>query len=77
MRFRLYVRGEFLYCKGGEVLKQVVQRTCGCPVAGSDQGQVRWGSELPALGKMSLSTRGACDWVIFMVPSEPGHPVIL
>ena len=33
----------FLYCDGGEALEQVAQRSCGCPLPGSVQGQVGWG----------------------------------
>jgi len=28
---------------------QVAQRSCGCPLPGSDQGQVGWGLEHPGL----------------------------
>jgi len=42
-RFRLDVRGNFFHSDGGEVLEQVTQKGCGCPVPGSVQGQVGWG----------------------------------
>jgi len=35
--------------ENGEVLKQAVQRGCGCPVSGGVQGQVGWGPQQPAL----------------------------
>ena len=31
---------EVLPCEGGEALAQVAQRSCGCPIPGSVQGQV-------------------------------------
>ncbi|CAM9222639.1 unnamed protein product, partial [Bubo scandiacus] len=31
---------EILSCEGGETLAQVAQRSCGCPLPGSVQGQV-------------------------------------
>jgi len=34
---------------GDEALAQVTQRSCGCPLPGSVQGQVGWGSEQPGL----------------------------
>jgi len=37
--------------EGGEALAQVAQRSCGCPLPGSVQGQVGWGSEQPGLGE--------------------------
>ena len=40
---------EILYCEGGEALEQVAQRSCGCPVPGSVQGQVGRGFEQPGL----------------------------
>jgi len=33
----------------GETLAQVAQRSCGCPLPGSVQGQAGWSSEHPAL----------------------------
>jgi len=35
----------------GETLEKVAQRSCGCPVIGSIQGQVVWGFEQPGLVK--------------------------
>jgi len=32
-------------------VEHVAQRTCGCPITGSVQGQVGWGSEQPGLVK--------------------------
>jgi len=34
---------------GGEALKQVIQRNCGCSLPGSVQGQVGCSSEQPGL----------------------------
>jgi len=36
-------------CEGGEAPEQVSQRSCGCPLHGSVQGQVGWGFEQPGL----------------------------
>jgi len=33
----------------GEMLKQVAQRNCGCPIPGGIQGQAGWGPEQPKL----------------------------
>jgi len=33
----------------GEALAQVAQRSCGCPLPGSVQGQVGWGFQQPGL----------------------------
>ena len=40
---------EILPCEGGEALAQVAQRSCGCPLPGSVQGQVGRGFEQPGL----------------------------
>lgn len=42
-------RQEILCSEDGEALAQVLQRSCGCQIPGSAQGQVGWGSEQPAL----------------------------
>jgi len=36
-----------LHYKGGEALALAAQRSCGCPVPVSVQGQVGWGFEQP------------------------------
>jgi len=38
-----------LFTEGGKALAQVAQRSCGCPLPGSVQGQVGWGLEQPGL----------------------------
>jgi len=38
-----------LYDEGDEALEQVAQRSCGCPLPASVQGQVGWASEHPGL----------------------------
>ena len=38
-----------LHHEGGEALAQVAQRSCGCPLPGSAQGQAGWSSEHPGL----------------------------
>jgi len=40
---------EILHREGGEALGQVAQRSCGCPLPGSVQGQIGWSFEHPAL----------------------------
>jgi len=40
---------DILACEGGEALAQVAQRSCGCPLPGSVQGQAGWGFEQPGL----------------------------
>ena len=46
---RFSSKEEILYREGGEALAQVAQRSCGCPLPGSVQGQVGQGSEQPDL----------------------------
>ncbi|KAK4810947.1 hypothetical protein QYF61_013356 [Mycteria americana] len=49
-RCRLDIRNRvFFYNEGGETLEQVAQRSCGCSIPGSVQGQVGWGFEQPDL----------------------------
>ena len=40
---------EILPHEGAEALAQVAQRSCGCPLPGTAQGQVGWSSEHPGL----------------------------
>jgi len=40
---------EILYYEGGEVMEQVAQSSCGCPLPGSIQDQAGWGFEQPDL----------------------------
>jgi len=40
---------EILHHEGGEARAQVAQSSCGCPLPGIVQGQVRWGFEQPGL----------------------------
>ena len=41
-----------MFCdEGGETWEQVAQRSCGCPITGSVQGQVGPGFEQPDLVK--------------------------
>jgi len=43
-RFRVDLR-KILYAEGAEALAQVAQRSCGCLLPGSVQGQAGWGFE--------------------------------
>jgi len=47
-RFRLDVRKQ-IFTEGDETVEQVTQRSCGCPLPGSVQGQVGWGFKQPGL----------------------------
>ena len=48
-KIQIRYQEEILYCEGGETPEQVAQRSCGCPIPGSVQGQVGWGFEEPGL----------------------------
>ena len=48
-RFRLDIRKKFFTVRGGETVEQFAQRSCGCPLPGSVQGQVGRGFEQPGL----------------------------
>jgi len=50
-RFTLHIRKKLFYHEGGEALPQVAQRSCGCTLPGSVQGQVEWGFEQPGLAE--------------------------
>jgi len=45
----MWVVREIPYSEGGETLKQVAQRACGCPISGSVQCQVGWDPGQPDL----------------------------
>ena len=50
---------EILPPEGGEALAQAAQRSCGCPLPGSAQGQAGWNSEHPGLvGDVPADGRG-------------------
>jgi len=50
---------EILYYESGDALKQVAQRSCGCPIPGGVQDQVGWGFEQPGLvGGVTARGRG-------------------
>ena len=58
------------------MLKQAAQRSCGCPIPGSAQGQLGWGLEQPGLVEGVLPMAGGLE-TILKVPSNPNHSVIL
>ena len=58
-RFRLNVSGKFLN-ESGEVLEQVAQKGCGCPISTSIQGQIGWGP-------------GQSDLVLHLAAGDPAH----
>ncbi|KAF4788324.1 hypothetical protein TURU_162083 [Turdus rufiventris] len=50
-----------LYCERDDALAQVTQKSYGCPIPGSVQGQVGWGSEQPGtVVPMAGDIRGLC-----------------
>ncbi|PKU40413.1 rna-directed dna polymerase from mobile element jockey-like [Limosa lapponica baueri] len=52
--------------------------SCGYPIPGSVQGQVGWGFEKPAQsGRCPWSWQGGWNWMIFKVPSNSNHSMIL
>ena len=61
---------EILYSEGGEALAQVAQRSCGRPLPGSVQGQDGRGFEQAGLLE-------GVPAMIFKVPSNPNHSIIL
>lgn len=48
-RFRLNIRKKFFTVRMVRHWYRVPQRSCGCPILGSVQRQVGWGSEQPGL----------------------------
>ena len=60
------------YAEGGEALAQVAQRSCGCPLPGSVQGQVGWGSEQPGLVEgVPAHGRGVgAEWSVRSLPTQ-------
>jgi len=48
---------EILHHEGDETPAKVAQRSCGCPLPGSVQGQVGWSSEQPGVVE-DVSARG-------------------
>jgi len=60
----------------------IAQRGCGCPVPGSVQGQVGWGSGQPSLVLHMKGGGPDCGkegwrFMTLEVPFNPGHSVIL
>ena len=48
-RFRLDIRRKFFHTEGGDILEQVAQGGCECPIPGGIQGQAGCGSGQPGL----------------------------
>ena len=73
---------EILPHEGGETLAQVAQRSCGCPLPGSVQGQVGQHFEQPGLvAGVPAHSQGGWNWIssldVFKVPSNRNHSMIL
>jgi len=49
LKFRLDIWKKFFTMRVVRHWKRVTQKSCGCPILGSVQGQVRWGFEQPGL----------------------------
>ena len=50
---------EIHYCEGGKALDEVAQRSCGCPLPGSVQGQANWVFEQRGLAEgVPVHSRG-------------------
>ncbi|KAK4814803.1 hypothetical protein QYF61_027248 [Mycteria americana] len=62
-----------LHYEGGEALEQVAQRSCGCPVPGSVQGQVGWGFEQAGLveGWPQFTLHILTSMIHFFIRSDP------
>ena len=48
-----------------------------CPTLGRVQGQAAWGPEQSDLVGGNQPTAGGWNWMIFKVPSNLSHPMIL
>jgi len=62
---------EFFYNDGGDILKQVAQRSCGCPIIESVQGQIGWGFEQPESERCPCPWQGALNFIIFKGLFQP------
>jgi len=69
-RFRLDIRKIFCW-EGGVALAQVAQRSGGCPLPGSVQGQAGWGSEHPSPVEGSLPMAGGLELCDLQSPFQP------
>jgi len=61
---------------------QAAQRGCGCPIPGGVKDQVGWGPGQPGLGSDlkvggPACGRGGWNLMMFRVPSNPSHSMIL
>lgn len=73
--FRLAI---ILHYEDDEALAQVAQRCCWCPTPGSAQAQARFDFEKPGLVEgVPASGRGGWKQMVFMVPPNPNHFVLL
>lgn len=62
---------EILHYECGQILKQVAQRDCGCPVPGSVQGQGEWDLENLIKWKASLPmARGVQNRCTLKIPTN-------
>jgi len=68
---------EIIYFEGGEALAHVAQRSCGCPLPGSAQGQVGRGLEHPGLVEAVPAHGRGLEPEELLVPSSSNHSTIL
>uniref|UniRef100_A0A672V1B6 MYC associated factor X n=1 Tax=Strigops habroptila TaxID=2489341 RepID=A0A672V1B6_STRHB len=65
---------EALPCEGAETLAQGAQRSCGCPIPGSVQGQVgHRGLEQPALASRAQILDKATEYIQYMRRKNHTH----
>jgi len=57
-----YFKIKFIYIQQAEI--------CGCPLPGSVQGQVRWGSEQPGLVSLPMIGGGGTKWSLRSLPTQ-------
>lgn len=70
---------EIVPCEGNDTQAHIVQRSFGCPSPGGVQSQVGRGLEQPGVLQVEgVPAHGGCwNEMVFKVPSNPNHFVIL
>ena len=72
-RFRLDIRKNSFHYEDSEVLVWVTQRSCGCLIPGSVQGQAEWGPGKPDLVGDAPVRGRVYNEMVFKVPSSHSH----